>query len=271
MFFGRDKTVQDGDLVILYFTPQRKLAITVKQGEAEDTVSGVFEHDAIIGSEYGSTVRSKSQAKTCCIFRPTPELWTETLPHRTQILYSKDISLVIMLLEIKSGSVVFECGTGSGSLTHSLANTVYPAGHVYTFEQDETRSRQYGEEVHRHGFGQSITVTNRCLQNGFGHESVADAVFLDLPTPWVFLEHVLGVLKKDKETRIGCFVPSLEQMQRTADALEEHFHRVEIVETSQRRYTCGTVSGIDVVRHPRREKHHTGYLLFGSYHGEHPC
>ena len=57
---------------------------------------------------------------------PTPELWSLVLRHRTQILYVADISLVCSYLELRPGSVVLESGTGSGSLTHSLARAVAP-------------------------------------------------------------------------------------------------------------------------------------------------
>ena len=45
-----------------------------------------------------------------CVVHPTPELWTLTLPHRTQIVYSVDISIVLLQLELRPGSVVCECG-----------------------------------------------------------------------------------------------------------------------------------------------------------------
>lgn len=44
------------------------------------------------------------------LLHPTPELWTVNLPHRTQILYSTDISMVILQLALKPGSVVIESG-----------------------------------------------------------------------------------------------------------------------------------------------------------------
>ena len=41
---------------------------------------------------------------------PTPELWTLSLPHRTQIVYTTDISHVVLRLNLKPGSVVVESG-----------------------------------------------------------------------------------------------------------------------------------------------------------------
>ena len=38
----------------------------------------------------------------CSTLQPTPDLWTKCLPHRTQILYSTDISMIILQLEIRS-------------------------------------------------------------------------------------------------------------------------------------------------------------------------
>lgn len=71
---------------------------------------------------------------------PTPELWTLTLPHRTQILYSTDISIVTFRLDLRPGSVVVESGTGSGSVSHAIARTIAPGGRLYSFEFHQQRA-----------------------------------------------------------------------------------------------------------------------------------
>lgn len=45
------------------------------------------------------------------MLRPTPELWTLALPHRTQILYIADISYILAELNVRPGSVVVEAGS----------------------------------------------------------------------------------------------------------------------------------------------------------------
>lgn len=89
-------------------------------------------------------------------------------------------------------------GTGSGSLSHSLIRTIAPTGHLYTFEFHEQRAKLAAEEFKDHGIGQYVTVTQKdvCAE-GFGLDHVADAVFLDLPTPWEAVESAKQALKRE--------------------------------------------------------------------------
>ena len=58
-----------------------------------------------VGRHYGCKVTAKLGKTTAwlLLLRPTPELWTQVLKHRTQILYVADISLVCMHLELRPG------------------------------------------------------------------------------------------------------------------------------------------------------------------------
>lgn len=69
----------------------------------------------MIGKHYGSQVWSVDGSKHMHLLRPTPELWTRVLPHRTQILYMPDIAFIVEMLEIRLGSVVVESGTQSSA------------------------------------------------------------------------------------------------------------------------------------------------------------
>ncbi|KAG8288207.1 tRNA (adenine(58)-N(1))-methyltransferase catalytic subunit trmt61a [Homalodisca vitripennis] len=207
MSFDKYKTlIEEDDVVILYLNPNSMYAIKVKTNVVDKlgkTVDNVFQTTYgalkvkdLIGTEFGSKVTlSKGWAY---VLHPTPELWTLTLPHRTQIIYTPDISMIILQLELRPGSVIVESGTGSGSLTHALARSVRPTGHVYTFDFHEQRVSVAQEEFSAHGLGAVVTSRHRdvCKQ-GFGEELTgrADAVFLDLPHPWLVIEHAIRTIK----------------------------------------------------------------------------
>lgn len=95
--------------------------------------------------------------------------------------------------------IYFAIGTGSGSLSHSLVRTVRPNGHLYTFDFHEQRALLAQEEFKSHGIDEFVTVRHRdvCTE-GFGNEleDKADAVFLDLPHPWLTIDFAVKSLKK---------------------------------------------------------------------------
>ena len=82
---------------------------------------------------------------------------------------------------------VVESGTGSGSLTTSLARAVGPEGAVHTFEFHEQRCRAAAEDFSQLGLDSTVHLKQRDIEGqGFPAELTgqADAVFLDLPGPW---------------------------------------------------------------------------------------
>ena len=110
------------------------------------------------------------------VLHPTPELWTCTLPHRTQIVYSTDCSIITMQLGLRPGSVIVESGTGSAALSHGLVRSVAPHGHLYTFEFHKERAEIAQAEFESHGLSELVTLACRDVcSEGFGLEHVADA------------------------------------------------------------------------------------------------
>ncbi|KAJ2187931.1 tRNA (adenine-N(1)-)-methyltransferase catalytic subunit trm61 [Coemansia sp. RSA 522] len=121
------------------------------------------------------------------------------------------------------GKIVIESGTGSGSFSHSIARTIAPSGHLYTFEYHELRANAARKEFDEHSLANMVTIEHRdVIANGFGRTNLADAVFLDLPAPWDAVEAAKQALRKDTIGRICCFSPCIEQVQRTTLALNEH-------------------------------------------------
>ncbi|XP_037602990.1 tRNA (adenine(58)-N(1))-methyltransferase catalytic subunit TRMT61A isoform X2 [Sebastes umbrosus] len=223
--------IQDGDVAIVYLGHESMMPVKVQQGAQTQTRYGVIRHSTdLIGQRYGSKVTC-SKGGWLYVLHPTPELWTVTLPHRTQILYTTDIATITMLLELKPGSVVCESGTGSGSLSHAILRTIAPTGHLHTVEFHQQRAEKVEEEFKEHRVDHLVTVRNQDVcKDGFGVTAVADAVFLDIPSPWEAVKHAKASLKK-QGGRVCSFSPCIEQVQKTCLALvDQGFEEISTVE-----------------------------------------
>jgi len=230
-FDKHNEVVEEGDTVVLYFGRQNANPIEIKKTGTFQSKFGAFHHSDIIGKAYGSKLHSKKGWGY--ILRASPEIWTVSLPHRTQILYTMDISMITMELDLQPGSIVVESGTGSASLSHAMIRTIKPTGHLYTFDFHQNRVLKAREEFDQH-FGVGKYVTCACADacvDGFSLVDKADAVFLDLPTPWDAISHAKRALKKSGGGRICSFSPCIEQVERTCAVLrQERFNEVKTVE-----------------------------------------
>ncbi|XP_029315900.1 tRNA (adenine(58)-N(1))-methyltransferase catalytic subunit TRMT61A [Cottoperca gobio] len=234
--------IQDGDVATVYMGHESMIAVKVQQGAQTQTRYGVLRHSTdLIGQRYGSKVTC-SKGRWVYVLHPTPELWTVTLPHRTQILYTTDIATITMMLELKPGSFVCESGTGSGSLAHAILRTIAPTGHLHTVEFHQQRAEKVAEEFKEHRVDHLVTVRNQDVcKDGFGVTGVADAVFLDIPSPWEAVRHAKAAMKK-QGGRVCSFSPCIEQVQKTCEALSDQgFEELSTIEVLLRVHDVRTV------------------------------
>ncbi|VDP87221.1 unnamed protein product [Echinostoma caproni] len=166
-----------------------------------------------------------------------PVLWSYSLPHRTQIIYPPDASLIVGGLDLLPGKCVMEAGTGSGSLTHFLAQAIWPTGRVRSFEFHLGRVGRAIEEFQSHELSNVVSVTHRDVcADGFPPLDGVDAVSLDLPQPWLVIPSLPSVFRTDYG-RVCSFSPCIEQVQRTALALKKAgFVHIQTMECLQRNY-----------------------------------
>jgi len=122
MSFLKSKTVvEEGDVVILYLSVSSQYPIEVtkftknRNGQLVEnkfqTIYGALDVMTLVGKRYGSKLNLPWGWGY--ILSPTCELWTKNLPHRTQIIYTPDISLILMGLNLSPGSIVIEAGMTS--------------------------------------------------------------------------------------------------------------------------------------------------------------
>ncbi|KAJ8473157.1 hypothetical protein ONZ45_g16400 [Pleurotus djamor] len=264
------REIAAGDVVIVWLTRDLIQPLVVTPGKDLNIRFGYYRHDDLVGVPYGSKIRSRNGKGFIHVLRPTPELWTMALPHRTQILYLADIAFITCHLDIKPGSRVVEAVSfclrsphleAPSFLTQLLLTltlmpwdqfgaityrTIGRSGHLYSYEFHEARATAATEEFARHGMSDFVTLTHRNVcSDGFTVENVADAIFLDLPMPWNAIAHAKKTLRKDRLTRICCFSPCMEQVQRTVIALNDAgFTEITMYETLVRAHEVDQVPAL---------------------------
>jgi tRNA (adenine57-N1/adenine58-N1)-methyltransferase len=246
-----------GDRVLLVDAKRRRHLVTLTEGGAFHSHTGVLEHDAIIGKEEGVTVRTSLGARLVAV-RPTLAEYVLKMPRGAQVIYPKDLGPIVMLADVFPGARVLESGVGSGALTATLLRAVGPAGHVHGYELRADFAERAVRNVEGFlGPDQPLTVEVRDAYEGFDLVDL-DRVLLDLPEPWRVVKHAESALHPG-----GIFLaylPTIGQVMRLREELAgSAFGMVETVEILQRSWHVDGQS----VRPDHRMVAHTGFLTHG--------
>lgn len=247
---------QDGEQVLLIDQRGKRHLIFLRKSETFHSDRGWISHDLIIGQAEGTWVRSSMGLRYLAV-RPTLGEYVLEMPRGAQVIYPKDLAMILFVADIYPGCRVLEAGTGSAALTLALLRVVGPDGRVITYEQREEFARRALANIHmRMGEVTNLVVRLRPVEDGLEEEPPVDRVLLDLPEPWKLTAGVAGVLRPG-----GIFlsyVPTIIQSQQTAEALrrDPHWALVETFETLVRPWNIEGQS----VRPFHRMVAHTGFI-----------
>ncbi|MCQ5374490.1 MAG: methyltransferase domain-containing protein, partial [Candidatus Methanomethylicia archaeon] len=164
---------------------------------------------------------------------------------------------IALVANVRSGSRVVECGTGSGALTSYLANMVRPDGKVYTYEVREDFQENAKKNLESLGLEKFVEFKLKDITKGI-EEMDVDAVILDMATPWLVVEEARRALRVGG--RLVSFSPTINQVEKTVDAMEKaQFINIKAVELIMRRYKVK----VNETRPDTIMVGHTGYIVSG--------
>lgn len=246
--------IEEGDRVLVLTSKGKKHLITASRGESFHTDEGVIELSGIIGLRYGSVVNTHT-GKEWTILRPKLMDIVLRFPRVTQILYPKDLGLVLLLGDVRPGSLVVEGGTGTGVLTAILASHVEPRGKVYSYDVEEEHLERAKKHLQKLGLSEFVELKRGNIVERID-EKMVDCVILDVPTPWLAVEKSYEALKGS-----GTWIslnPTIEQIIETVEELHKHaFVDISVSEILMR--------SIRVKRGMTRPEHlmraHTAYIV----------
>ena len=172
-------------------------------------------------------------------------------------MYAKDIGYILLKLNIVNGTRMIEAGTGSGSLTQVIAAIVGEEGHLYSYEVREEMQNLAKKNLRRAGLEKNVTFVSRDIAEGF-NETGVDAIFLDLPNPYDYMDKVCASLSPGGH--FGALLPTSNQVIKLLTVLRRYgFAFIEVSEIMLRHYQAEERK----FRPTDRMIAHTGYLIFG--------
>lgn len=248
--------IGEGTLVFLYKDERRNYLLKVQGGRLH-TDLGYLDLKDIAAKEFGEAVTTNLGEKFY-ILRPYLHEMIMKIKRQTQILYPKDIGIIMVRTNIFPGARVIECGAGSGSLTTSLANFVRPSGKVYSYERNEEFLKNAQKNIEKYGLSEYVEFKLREITDEFEEKEV-DFVMIDIGSQWDLIDAAHKSLKGG--ARLCAICPTFEQLTKTVFTLEEKgFTNIESMEILLRKILVRRGK----TRPEQRMPCHTGWLVFAS-------
>ncbi|MEJ5377566.1 MAG: tRNA (adenine-N1)-methyltransferase [bacterium] len=250
-----DQRLKEGEHVLLVDHKGREFMFRLARGKRFHSHHGFLEHDQIIGLQEGSRIRS-SRGSLLLLFRPTLAQIIMNMPRKAQVIYPKDIGLILMWADVFPGAKVVEVGTGYGALTMALLRAVGPTGQLVSYEIREDFHLASKKTVESYlGECPQWTIKLADALEGIQERNV-DRITIDVPEPWLFVPAVKLSLRPGGI--LLCFTANALQVKSLHDALLDSggFAHLETMENLLRPWH---VKGLSV-RPVHRMTAHTGFI-----------
>jgi len=245
-----------GDDVLFIDTKNREYLRNLKPGSRVSLHKGSFQADQLIGLPEGSLVYTQNN-EPFRILRPTYAHLIPNLPRKAQVIYPKDVGIILLWGDIHPGASVVEIGAGPGALTIALLRVIGPTGKLTTVEIREDHVEMSRATIARFfGDAPNWTVQLADAYEGFSADNI-DRILLDVPEPWRVLPHAAKALRYGGV--LVAYVPTVVQVKSLVDDLRAHrgFDAIEVMENLHRYWQVKDLS----VRPEHRMVAHTGFLI----------
>lgn len=248
--------IEADSFILVYRDKRRKWLVRVSETPKLHTHLGILDCASLVGKDYGTRVLT-SLNDELVVLRPTLEDIVMKFARRTQVIYPKDIGMILVKCGIHSGSRVFEAGTGSGAATAAMAYSVAPEGHVYSYDISGEFQAGARRNLERFGLAKNVTLKNQDAKLGV-EERELDAALIDMGDPWELVRPVREALAPSGMLAAIC--PTMNQAERLVQTLhDEGFVATETLELIARNIEARP----GMTRPSMFMVAHTAYLVFG--------
>jgi len=236
--------------------------MSLTEGAEFHTHRGAIAHDAVIGLDEGSVVKSSNGA-LFLVLRPLLVDYVMSMPRGPQVIYPKDAAQIVHEGDIFPVARVLEAGAGSGALTCSLLRAVGREGRVVSYEQRADHAEHARRNVANfYGVDGQLPDNWELIVSDLADSDLPDGSFdravLDMLAPWDVLDAASRLLIAGGVLMI--YVATVTQLSRAVEALraQECWTEPRAWETLQRGWN---VVGL-AVRPQHSMRGHTAFLIF---------
>lgn len=236
----------------------RHYTMVLTAGNEFHTHRGSIAHDAVIGLQQGSVVKSSNGAPFL-VLRPLLVDYVMSMPRGPQVIYPKDAAQIVHEGDIFPGARVLEAGAGSGALTLSLLRAVGPEGRVISYEQRADHAEHACRNVTNFygGAPQNWRLIVGDVADSDLPDGSVDRAVLDMLAPWEVLDAVSRLVSAGGVLVI--YVATVTQLSTVVEALraQQLWTEPRSWETLQRGWN---VVGL-AVRPQHAMRGHTAFLV----------
>jgi tRNA (adenine57-N1/adenine58-N1)-methyltransferase len=248
--------IAEGESVILLDPENNKESLYRMRAKGHINLhKGKILHAEIIGRPEGSVVRT-SKGNPFIVFRPTLLQFIMHMKRDTQIIYPKDLALILFYADIHPSCTVLEAGIGSGSLTLALLRGVGLEGKVISYEKRPEFIERAQKNIQLFmGDPSNLVVRLRDIYEGIEEQGL-DRIILDIPEPCRLAQNIAQSLRPG-----GIFVgylPTIIQVKALVDALQEE-KRFTSIQTLESLVRDWHIEGLSV-RPAHQMVSHTGFI-----------
>jgi tRNA (adenine57-N1/adenine58-N1)-methyltransferase len=226
---------RDGDKALLLFPNGEDRIITLKAGKVTQTKYGAIRHDDMLTKSWGGIIETSTGFRVF-FQKPTySEIVYSLFSRKSQVIYEKDVALMLMHSGIGKGSIVGESGVGSGFLTAHILSAIGSKDSYWGYEIREDMAETAVRNLNLLGYDIRDRIIIKDIREGV-EERGFQAFFLDLPEPWEAMESIYDSLAAS--ARVVAFVPSTNQIIKTLNynSVKKKYYIYRVFETMVREY-----------------------------------
>ncbi len=250
------ETIGETSFILVYRDRRRKWLVRPVDTPKLHTHLGILDCKSLVGKPFGIMALT-TMNDALYILKPTLEDIVMKFARRTQVIYPKDLAMIVIRCGIRPGSRVFEAGTGSGAATATFASLVGAQGHVYSYDVNPEFQEIARKNLEKFGLMGSISLKNRDAKLGI-EERDLDAALVDMGDPWELVPNVKEALAPSGMMAAIC--PTMNQAEKLTATMKDYgFVNIETIEVLVRNLEAR----VGMTRPSQIMVAHTCYLTFG--------